>query len=108
MTPRQMYAEMVTACAEVVMQNRGREYRDDSPTCVLFTFNKRLKFPKGFPKPNVYSREGENVTYRLNACSLLNWLYENGHSNYNVAMLVKQTKQFQYLEKSIDRMLELE
>jgi hypothetical protein len=102
-----MYAEMVVAASEIVMQNRGREYRDDSPTCVLFTFNKKLKFPKGFPKPNVYSREGDTVTYRLNACSLLDWLYDNKHSTYNVAMLVKQTKSFQYFEKSIDRMFEL-
>ena len=99
------YAKMVTAASRVVMAHRGRQFRHGIVSHVLLAFPKTCKFAKGFPKLNVYSRDGDTITYRLNASSLLNWLYDNGHSAYNVEMLVKQTKRFQYLDKELDRML---
>ncbi len=96
--------KMLTAASEIVMRNRGREYRTGDPEYILMEFPKRCKISEDFPKGKVDSQDYYFITYRINAVKLLDWLYNKGHSPYDSAMLVKQTKQYEYLDKQIERM----
>lgn len=102
-----MYAKMQVAASTVVMRNRGNQYRDGNPEYVLFEFPFWVKFSDGFPKGHIVEKTATSNTYKINAVKLLNWLYANGHSPYDAAMLVKETKQFEYFDKSIERMFGL-
>ena len=96
---------MLAAATPVVMANRGMQYRSGEPEYVLFEFPYFVKFAPGFPKGLIVERTLATNTYKVNAVKLLNWLYANGHAPYDAAMLVKETKHFEILTKSIDRML---
>lgn len=98
------FKQMQIAASEVVMRNRNRQYRDGGVEYVLFEFPHWTIFTKTFPKGNVVEKTPLTNLRKINAVKLLNWLYENGHSEYNSNMLVKQTQHFEILENSIDKM----
>ncbi len=101
------FARMLAVASPVVMRNRGDgEYRSGNPEYVLFTFPYWIKFSPGFPKGHIVEKTHMTNTYKVNAKKLIDWLYANGHSPYDAAMLVKETKQYEYLDKSIERMFE--
>lgn len=99
---------MATAASSVVMQNRGMQWRTGNPEYVLITFPYWVKFIATFPKGHIVEKTPESNTYKINAIRLLDWLYDNGHTPYNSSMLVQQTKEFERLEKSVERMLALD
>lgn len=103
---KKTYALMLAAATKLVMENRGRP-ADGGPEYVLMEFPYFAKFPVGFPKRIVDSKTAMTTVHRVNAIKLLNWLHENGHSPYNAATLVAQTKQFEVLTKGIDKMFEM-
>lgn len=47
------------------------------------------------------------VTYKINAITLLNWLYDKGYSSYNALMLSQQNTRFKQFEGSIDRLFNI-
>lgn len=102
-----VYERMCVAATEVVMRNRGEEYRNGEPVAVLMEFPFWVKFTRGFPKGQVVSKTLATNTHKVNAVKLLNWLHANGYSRYNAASLVSETKQYEYLDKSIERMFDL-
>lgn len=102
------FSIMVTAASEVVIQNRGMQYRTDNPEYVLFRFPHWVEFDKTFPKGHIVAKDNETNTYKINAIRLLDWLYENGHSSYDTKQLVRQTRMYEVLDKGIDRMFNLE
>lgn len=101
------YAAMLAAATPVVMANRGIQYRSGEPEYVLFEFPYFVKFAPTFPKGIIVERTPATNVYKVNAVKLLNWLHANGHSPYDAATLVKETKQFEYLTKGIDRMFDI-
>jgi hypothetical protein len=101
------FDKMRIAASEIVMRNRGRQYRDGGIETVLFEFPFWCKFDKTFPKGVVVEKTLETNVRKINAVKLLNWLYDNGHSPYNVSMLVKQTTRFEMLENSVDKMFDI-
>lgn len=98
------FAAMVVAASEVVIKNRGNQWRTDNPEYVLFRFPHWVKFANGFPKGHIVDKDNETNTYKINAVKLLDWLYNNGHSSYDSKQLVRQTRMYEVLDKSIDRM----
>lgn len=102
------YAQMCVAATEVVMQSRGMQYRSDNPEYVLFRFPHWVVFAKTFPKGHIVDKDLETNTYKINAVKLLDWLYNNGHSSYDSKQLVKQTRMYEVLDKSIERMFNQE
>lgn len=101
-----VYEKMQTEASAVVMRNRGMQYRSGNPEYVLFEFPHWIKFSRGFPKGFIVSKTVLTNVYKINAVRLLDWLHTNGYSAYNASSLVQQTKQFEYLDKSIERMFE--
>jgi len=101
-----VYERMRVAATEVVMRNRGEEYRNGEPVAILMEFPFWIRFTRGFPKGHIVSKTLSTNVHKVNAVKLLDWLHANGYSRYNAASLVKQTKQFEYLDKSIERMFE--
>lgn len=102
-----VYESMRISATTVVMRNRGMQYRDGNPEYVLFEFPYWVKFENEFPKGHVVLKTPTSNVHKVNAVKLLNWLHANGHSPYDAATLVKETKQFEYLDKSIERMFDL-
>ncbi len=102
------YEAMAVAASEIVMQNRGDQYRTGNPEYVLSRFPHWVKFAKTFPKGYIVDKDTETNTYKINATKLLDWLYENGHNSYNASMLVQQTKHYEVIAKAIDRMFDIE
>ncbi len=102
------YEKLAIAASEIVMRNRGRQYKDGGVEYILIEVPHWTKFQGDFPKGVLHSRSELHDVRKINAVKLLDWLYENGYSAYNTVSLVKQTKSFQYLEKSIDRMFEMQ
>ena len=102
-----VFEKMKQAAMSVVMHNRGRQYRTGNPEYVLMEVPHWCVFKNGFPNRVLMSKQGLTNTYKVNAVKLLDWLYEQGHSEHNSASLVKMTKQFEYFEKSIDRLIEI-
>ncbi len=98
------YTQMRLAASEVVMYNRGREYRSGEPEYVIITFPHWVVFTDDFPKGVLVSKTRVTDTRKINAVKLLDWLYQNKHSEYDSGMLVKETKVFEILEGKIDRM----
>jgi hypothetical protein len=98
------YGKMVVAATEVVVKNRGRQYKSEEVEYLLMEFPFWVKFQTGFPKGVIVEKTKLTNVYKVNGVKLLNWLHEQGYSSYNADMLVKNTKQFEYLEKSIERM----
>lgn len=98
---------MLAAASKVVMENRGIQWRTGNPEYVLMEFPYFAKFPEDFPKRIIVSKTLTTNVYRVNAVRLLDWLHANGHSPYDAAGLVAQTRQFEILTKSIDRMFEM-
>lgn len=98
-----VYAKMVAAASAVVIQNRGRQYRSGNPEYVLMSFPHWVTFSRGFPKGEIVEKTLLTNTYKVNAVKLLNWLYTNGYSQYNVLTLVKETRQFERELNSIDK-----
>lgn len=103
---------MVVAASEVVIrtrnaaENRYNRYGRGEPEYILMDFPSSVKLAVGFPKGHIVERTATTITHKVNAVKLLNWLYENGHSTYNATMLVQQTRDFERLVGSIDRMFE--
>lgn len=100
------FAKMLTAASEIVLRNRGRQYRDGGVEYILVQFPHWATFSEEFPKGVVVEREELYNTRKINAVKLVDWLYKNGHSPYDSGMLVKQTKHYMRLEKQIERMFE--
>ncbi len=98
---------MLADATKVVMENRGIQYRSGNPEYVLMEFPYWAKFPESFPKRIIASKTLTTNVYRVNAVRLLDWLHANGYSPYDAAGLVAQTKQFEILTKSIDRMFDM-
>lgn len=98
-----VYAKMVAAASAVVIQNRGRQYRSGNPEYVLMSFPHWVKFSRSFPKGEIVEKTLLTNTYKVNAVKLLNWLYTNGYSQYNVLTLVKETRQFERELNNIDK-----
>lgn len=101
------YAKMVIAASEVVMRNRGNQYRTGAPEYVLISFPYWAKFAEGFPKGPLVEKAGRLNTHKVNAVKLLDWLFDNGHSTYNTKMLVQQTRAYEVMDNSIDKMLDI-
>lgn len=101
------FAKMVAAASAVVIHNRGNQYRSGNPEYVLFRFPFWVKFSKDFPKGHIVVRDATTNTYKINAVKLLNWLHANGHSAYDSSMLVQQTRQFEMMEASIDKLFNI-
>lgn len=99
---------MTTTATKLIMQHRGRQYKGDGVEYILMDFPVLSKFSKCFPKGKIVSRTPDTVTRRINAMKLLDWLFIAGYAPYNSAMFIKQTKQFEYFVKDIDRKLGLE
>ena len=99
---------MLVAATAVVIENRGMQYRTGNPEYVLFEFPFWVTFDKTFPKGHIVEKTTLTNTYKINAVKLLNWLHANGHSPYDSKELIKQTKQFEVLDKSIDRLFDPE
>lgn len=102
------FAIMALAASQVVMLNRGNQYRTDNPEYVLFKFPHWVVFDSTFPKGHIVEKDLETNTYKINAVKLLDWLYNKGYSSYDSKQLVKQTRMYEVLDKSIDRMFILE
>lgn len=97
---------MRLAATEVVMRNRGEEYRNGEPVAVLMEFPHWVKFTRGFPKGHVVAKTALTNTHKVNAVKLLNWLHTNGYSAYDAAKLVAETKRFEYVNNEIERLFE--
>jgi hypothetical protein len=102
------FAKMAAAASVVVIENRGNQYRTGNPEYVLFSFPFWVKFGNDFPKGHIVSKTLTMNTYKINAVKLLNWLHTNGHSSYDSKMLVQQTRQFELLNASLDRLFTFE
>ena len=102
------FAAMAVVASQVVIQNRGNQYRTANPEYVLFRFPHWVEFDKTFPKGHIVEKDTETNTYKINAVKLLDWLYNNGHSSYDSKQLVQQTRMYEVLDNSIDRMFNLE
>ena len=102
------YAKMTAAATAVVLANRGMQYRTDNPEYVLFSFPFWVTFAKGFPKGHVVDKTLLLNVHKINAVKLLNWLHEQGHCSYNSKQLVAGTKQFEVLDKSIDKLFNID
>lgn len=100
------FKKMATAASEIVMRNRGRQYRDGEVEYVLLEHPHWCEFADDFPKGFIQDRTPLYNTRKINAIKLLDWLHKHGHTPYNSATLVKQTKAYEYLAKGIDRMFE--
>lgn len=104
------YARMVVAASEVVMQTRNGTLANQSKSgqneCVVIEFPYFVKLPKEFPKGTLIEKTERSNVYKINAVRLLSWLYKNGYSKYDAKQLVNQTKNYERLEASIDRMFE--
>jgi hypothetical protein len=101
------YQKMVVAASEVVMRNRGNQWRTRSPEYVLMEFPYFIKFREGFPKGPLVEKSPTTNTYKINAVRLLDWLYASGFSTYDTKMLVKQTSTYERFEARIDSMFEI-
>lgn len=101
------FQKMATAASEIVMRNRGRQYRDGEVEYVLLEFPHWCKFADDFPKGVIQSKTTLYNTRKINAIKLLDWLFKYGHTPYDSATLVKQTKHFEILNKQIDRMFQI-
>lgn len=99
---------MAVIATSVVMQHRGMQYRTEYPEYVLFRFPHWVVFDKTFPKGHIVEKDLETNTYKINAVKLLDWLHANGHSSYDSKQLVKLTRMYEVLDKSIDRMFNIE
>lgn len=102
------FAKMLVAASAVVMENRGMQYRTGNPEYVLFQFPYWVTFATNFPKGHIVAKSDTTNTYKINAVKLLNWLYNAGHSSYDSKMLVSKTRTFEMLDKSIDRLFDLD
>ena len=100
------FAKMTVAASEVVIRNRGMQYRSGNPEYVLFELPHWCVFSEDFPKGVIVERTSLANTHKINAVRLLDWLHKYGHSAYDSRMLVKQTRQFEMLSNSIDKMIE--
>lgn len=105
------YARMLVAASEVVMRNRNgslaMQGRSEGPEYILIEFPYFVKWSAGFPKGVLVEKTASTNTYKINAVRLLDWLYNNGHSKYNAKQLVQQTKDYERLDASIDRMFDI-
>jgi hypothetical protein len=101
------YELMTKAASEVVMQNRGDQYRTGNPEYVLFSFPHWVVFDKTFPKGFIVEKTLETNVYKINAIKLLDWLYKNGHSTYGSRQLLRNTRAFEEIDKRLDRMFNL-
>lgn len=102
------FNQMQIAASAVVIANRGdKQYRTGNPEYVLFKFPFWVEFAKDFPKGHIVDKDVSSNTYKINAIKLLNWLHANGYSPYDSKMLVQQTKQFEVLNNSIDKLFNL-
>jgi len=99
-----IYEQMRLAATEVVMRNRGMEYRTGEPVAVLMEFPFWVKFTRNFPKGHIVEKTLNTNVHKVNAVKLLDWLHANGYSPYNASKLVQETKRFEYIDKSIERM----
>ena len=97
---------MLAAASQVVVNNRGMQYRTGNPEYVLFSFPLDVKFAKSFPKGFRVEQTAERVVHKINAVKLLDWLYNTGRSKYDSKMLVKNTRAFEVLTNSIDRIFQ--
>jgi hypothetical protein len=100
------FEKMFVAASEIVMRNRGREYRDGGVESILMEFPHWVVFAEDFPKGLIVEKSAVYDVRRIRATKLLDWLYKHGHSPYNTEMLVKQTKHFEYFSKQIERMFD--
>lgn len=101
------YAKMVIAASSVVVQNRGKQYRTGNPEYVLFEFPFWVNFAPDFPKGYIVAKTRSTNTYKINAIKLLDWLFENGHSTYNTRILVAAGREFDELDRSIERIFKI-
>jgi hypothetical protein len=101
-----IYEQMRLAATEVVMRNRGMEYRSGEPVSVLMEFPFWVTFTRGFPKGHIVAKTLSTNVHKVNAVKLLNWLHENGYSTYNASKLVQETKQYEYLNNEVERLFE--
>lgn len=100
------YEAMAAAAGAVVIDSRGKRYRTGEPEYVLFTFPHWVKFVKGFPKGYIVEKTVETNTYKINAVKLLNWLYKEGKIAYDSKMLVKQTREYELLAGSVNKLFD--
>ena len=102
---KQVYADMLMMATTIVVRNRGKPYHNGELSFMEIEFPYWVKMKKDFPRGNLISKTDYTNIYKVNAVKLLNWLYANGHSEYNTPMLTRRTKQFEYFEGEIERMV---
>lgn len=104
------YQRMVTAASAVVMRTRSgtlsNQGRSGQPEYVVVELPYFVKFQEGFPARTLVEKTATTNVYRINAVRLLDWLHEKGYSTYSAKQLVLQTKDYERLEASIDRMFD--
>lgn len=102
------YKRMVVAASEVVMRTRVGTLTNQSSSgqseYVEAEFPYFVKFGDGFPKGKLVGGTATTNVYHINAVRLLDWLHEKGYSSYTAKQLVQQTKDYERLEASIERM----
>jgi len=99
---------MVLAASQVVMRSRlgtlSNQSKSGEDEYVLIEFSNAATFKKGFPKGYIVERTSTTNVHKIHAVRLLDWLHENGYSAYTAKQLVQQTKDYERLEASIERM----
>ena len=102
------YRRMAVAASEVVVRTRNGSYgnrgRSGQDEFVLVDFPASVKFAPGFPRGVIVERNSTTNAHKINAVKLLDWLHERGYSSYSAKQLVQQTKDYERLEASIEKM----
>jgi len=104
------YKKLVAAATAVVMNSRSGTLHNQSESgeneYVEVAFPYFVKFQKGFPKGYLIEKTLTSNVYQINAVRLLNWLHEKGYSKYSPKEVVAYTREYESIEKRIERMLD--
>ena len=101
------YEKMAVLASEVVLENRGRQYRDKSNVSVFFIFPHWIRFDESFPKGHIVAKTDVTNTHKINAVKLLDWLYSKGFCSYDTSMLVSSTTDFEREFRKLDKLFDI-
>lgn len=93
----QDYDRLTKACVEAILSNQ----KD-----LIVSFGYTFKFPAGFPRGILESKDGASNYHRIKANKLLAWLHESGHTSINMEMIWVQRVAVAKMGNEIENMFE--
>ena len=83
----------------------GGIHDKEKSSCVLIRFDRKLKYPVGFPKGMIVKFEKDTVTRKIKSVKLLDWMYDNKRSPYNTRMLIEYTRNYRTLDNKVEQQM---